>query len=440
MRTRHHPWLTFAIFCVMLASASSANAQAWLSDRKRAEGHGIRVGDLELHPGIGAEAGYYTNPFYSEDPAPSAAFRISPHLFLSTLGAERAGVDEGTYRPGWVRFSGGLSGVYQHYFEAVARDVLNTDLNLDFTLAPERPVGFRITEILSRSALPFSDSNLPASDTTTRRPNFTHYTETAAAQLLFQSSGGILKTALGYRFGYAWFDDRGFQVNDNMLHTGTLTTSWEFLPKTALFYDASFTHQNYLNADKPEFANSSLTRLVDNNQLSTRIGLNGAITSRIGATIAAGYAAGFYGGNDYEGLIGSVEGRFVPSEMTELALVADRNFLPSYQGNFQERNRIYARLRWLIGRAFLIGSRLGIEFIKFGPDPLQGNRSDRRYFGELSGEYRFIDWLAATAQFNMLIDDTDFAYRVPGANGMAGTLNPAKFNAFEGWLGLRAFY
>jgi hypothetical protein len=440
MRTRHHPWLTFAIFCVMLASASSANAQAWLSDRKRAEGHGIRVGDLELHPGIGAEAGYYTNVFYSENPTPSAAFRVAPHLFLSTLGAERAGADEGTYRPGWVRFSGGLYAAYQHYFEVAARDALNTDLNLDFTLAPERPVGLRLTEALNRSALPFSDSNLPATSTG-RRPDFTHYNETAGAQLLFQTSGGILKGSLGYRFGYNWFDDSAFRVNNNLTHTGTLTVGWEFLPKTALFYDANFTHQDYTKAQDPALANSSFTRLVDNDQLSTRLGLNGAITSRIGATIAAGYAAGFYGGNDYEGLIGSLEGRFTPSEITELALVADRSFLASYQGGYQERNRIYARLRWLIGRAFLISSKVGIEFLKFGRDDLQGNRSDRRYFGELSGEYRFIDWLAATAQFNMLIDETAFAYKAPpGATGMAAAPNPANFKAFEGWLGLRAFY
>ena len=442
MRTRYHPWLTFAIFCLLLATSSSASAQAWLSDRKRSEGHGIRVGDLELHPGLGTEVGYYTNPFYSESPSGSAALRVAPHLFLSTLGAERAGADDGTYRPGLVRFTGGLSASYQHYFVFAARDALGTDINLDFTLAPERPVGLRLTEVLNRTALPFSDSNLPpAQRLTVKAPDFTRYNEIAGAQLLFQTSGGILKGSLGYSFAYAWFDDLGFQINNNLTHTGHLTAGWEFLPKTALFYDATFAHQEYPKQNDSEFAGMTYSRLVNNDQLSTRIGVNGAITSRLGATIAVGYAAGFFGGIDYEGLIGSVEGRFTPNEASELALVADRSFMPSYLGGFLENDRIYARLRWLIGRAVLIRSRIGVEFLRFGFDPLQGNRHDRRYFGDLSGEYRFIDWLALTAQVNMLIDDTDFVFQAPAsATGAAAIPNPAKFKAFEGWLGLRAFY
>jgi hypothetical protein len=427
MRTRHHPWLTFAIFCVMLASVSSVSAQAWLSDRKRAEGSGIRVGDLELHPGIVKG---------------SAAFRVAPHLFLSTLGAERSGADTGTYTPGWVRFVGGLSAAYQHYFIDSAHDALNTDANLDFTLAPERPVGLKLTEVFSRTALPFSDSVSPAPGAVAR-PDFTRYTETAGAQLLLQTSGGLLKAGLGYRFGDSWFDDIGFRVNNNMTHTGTLTASWEFLPKTALFYDASFAYQNYSRDSNMVQGQPAFTRLYDNTQLSTRVGLNGAITSRLGATIAAGYAAGFFrGGDDYEGLIGSIEGRFTPSEISEIALVGDRTFLTAYQGNYQERNRVYARMRLLVGRAFLIGARLGVEFLKFGFDEFQGNRNDRRYFGELSGEYRFISWLALTTQFNMLIDDTTFAFKspTPANGGTPGPDNPAKFKAFEAWLGLRAFY
>jgi hypothetical protein len=82
-----------------------------------------------------------------------------------------------------------------------------------------------------------------------------------------------------------------------------------------------------------------------------------------------------------------------------------------------------------------------VEFLKFGDDPVQGGRSDKRYFGDLSGEYRFVSWLAATAQLTMLIDDTNFVFKpVTDVNGLQTSPNPAKFTAFEGWLGLRAFY
>ena len=89
MCRRRHPWLIFAIFSVLVASSSSAHAQAWLSDRRRAEGRGIRVGDFELHPGVGVEGGVHSNPFYSDRPKASGVFRIAPHLFFSTLSGER---------------------------------------------------------------------------------------------------------------------------------------------------------------------------------------------------------------------------------------------------------------------------------------------------------------------------------------------------------------
>src|ERR1700748_3250638 len=48
-----------------LCVSSVAHAQAWLSDRRFQEGEGWRPGngDVELHPGIGAEVGYDSNWF-----------------------------------------------------------------------------------------------------------------------------------------------------------------------------------------------------------------------------------------------------------------------------------------------------------------------------------------------------------------------------------------
>ena len=446
---RLHLWLSLTTTCLMLAAASSVRAQAWLSDRKRTEGHGIRVGDLELHPGVGVEGGYYTNPFYADKNVEGAgALRISPHLFLSTLGAERSGADNGTAAPGWVRFIGGFAGTLHHYFTDPARTPVGTDVKMELTLAPERPVGLRLSETLNISGLPFSDTTLPAATNSanSRRPNFTRYRNNAAAQVLLQTSGGLLKGSLGYQFGFMLFEDNRFQLNNMLLHTAMLDASWEFLPKTALFYEARYSFQDYPNGGSA--SGRPLDPLESVNLVSTRLGINGAITSRWGATLALGYGAGFFrgGGDDPERLIGQAELRFTPSDMSQVALAADRSMVPAYQGNFQESNRIFAHLRWLIARVVLVGLRGGIEFLSFGHDSTQaalamresaGDRKDRRYFGEVSGEYRFVDWLAVTAQANMLIDDTKFAFQPVDPNV---AVDPAKFTAFEFWLGLRAFY
>ncbi|MET0390325.1 MAG: hypothetical protein ABW321_30415 [Polyangiales bacterium] len=418
---------------VWLAPVGSAHAQSWLSDRRRAEGRGIRLGDFELHPGVGAEVGYLSNPFFSERPRSTPSLRVVPHIFLSTLRDERLGADAS--KPGWVNFAGGLSGSFQRFFRDDI-NVINVDLNADATFAPERPVSFRVTELLRRSAVPFGDTaSYPTQAEAFRIANYTNYYENASAQLLFQTAGGLLRGGVGYRFGYTWFDDEGFAANSNMTHSATFNLGWEFLPKTALFYEALYSYQNYTNAD--DMDRQVFTHLVNNHQLLTRIGINGAITSRIGATLALGYSAGFYeSGEEPEGLIGSLEGRYVPSVNSELALVLDRAFVPSYQGNFQDRIRGFARFRWLFVGALLLAARAGVEFLSFGYDIVQmSGRDDRRYFADINGEYRFVDWLALTMQAGVLVDDTDFAFRA--INGALA--NPAKFTAVEAWLGVRAF-
>ena len=241
-----HFSLRLTLFFVLVATSSSVHAQSWLSDRKRAEGRGIRVGDLELHPGVGVEAGYLTNPFYSDRPKGTAAFRVAPHLFLSTLRGERLeGQNEN--KPGWVDFTGGLSGSFQHFFQHAVRDAINLELSGDLILGPERPVSLRLTENLRRSALPFSDTNLPPELRDTQRAaDYTNYYESAGAQVLFRSAGGLLRGGIGYRFSYAWFDDPGFKFNNNLTHNALLNLGWEFLPKTALFYDATLAHQSFV--------------------------------------------------------------------------------------------------------------------------------------------------------------------------------------------------
>ena len=453
MYGRRHSWLILTLFLAVLAGNSSVSAQSWLSDRKRAEGHGIRLGDFELHPGIGAEGGYISNPFYSEPGSKihgTAALRVAPHIYLSTLKGERREGDVEA-KPGMLSLSGGLSGSYQHYFNVGAQNYLNLDFDIDAVIAPERPVAFRIANKFRLSTLPFGDTTVNPVSGEPINTDYTNFYELAEAQLMFQSAGGLLRGSLGYRFGFTWFSAAGFAVNNNMRHSATLNLGWEFLPKTALFYDATYAFQDYpnldasINADGTVNAAGRVTWVANNHQVSTRIGINGAITSRIGATVAVGYAAGFFPvGEDGDGIIGTVEARYTPSEMAEIALTADRAILPAYQGNFQERTRIHARTRWLFLGSLLIAARGGVEFLNFGTDVIQDvngkdARFDMRYFAELSGEYRFVDWLAVTTQLGLLVDDTDYEFDIPTGEGNNTFKDPAKYTAVEAWLGVRVF-
>lgn len=434
----HHPWLVVTLVCFFVATTSGAEAQTWLSDRKRAEGSGIRVGDLELHPGIGAELGYLSNVYNDEDgnELGSAALRVAPHLFLSTLTEER-GDTEGERVPGFVRFRGGLSASLQHYF---ADNMPTTDFganaDLRLTLAPERPISFEVVEIFSRMFRPFADPIEDPADGPLPSPDYVRYQETIGARLIGQTRGGLLQGSLGYRFNYNWFQDDAYSQNNNLIHTVQLTGGWEFLPKTALFYEATYAHQDYTeNQDSGE----DVQRLEDNDQVSSRIGINGAITSRISATLAAGYAAGFFNGNDFEGVTVHVDGRWTPTEISELGLGYERSFTSAYLGNFVQRDQIYTRLRFFVGGSFVIASKLAVEFLQFGPDELSDAepRDDIRYSGDLSAEYRFVSWLALTGQLSAVIDDTDYVYVLDTPSG--DDEDPAEYKSFEAWIGVRAF-
>jgi Putative beta-barrel porin 2 len=421
--------------------SSDVHAQAWLSDRKRAEGVGLRVGDLELHPGIGAEFGYLSNVYNDEEnELASPILRVAPHLYLSTLSGERSGTDEGQ-TPGMIAFKGGVSANLEHYFAEGSPDtIFGADLNLELKVAPERPVSFTLTEVFNRTSTPFSDPATDPSELGSPGIDYARYTEVAAANLDFQTRGGLLKAGLGYRFGYNWYGADIFDDNDNLTHTIDLKAAWEFLPKTALFYDAAFVHQDYTANDEPPSLPGQ-SPLFDNNRISSRIGVNGAITSRISATLAVGYTVGlFEDDNDFEGVLLNAEGRWIPSPVSEWSVGFERTFSSAYQGNFVERNQAYTRLRFFFGGAMVVASKLAIEFLDFGVDPIQGPRSDTRYSADVSGEYRFVDWCAVTAQLGLLIDDTDFVSRIELPDNAGVVLDPAEFTAFEGWLGVRAFY
>lgn len=87
-------------FCLSLAATVLLGAfsleahaqQPWLADRKYGEGMGIRVGNLEIHPGVSGELGYDSNYFLRapvEDPIAVYRFRVTPSISLATLGQQR---------------------------------------------------------------------------------------------------------------------------------------------------------------------------------------------------------------------------------------------------------------------------------------------------------------------------------------------------------------
>src|SRR5215213_4237100 len=102
--------------CAVMAIPAVAEAQdqPFLRDRAYTEGIGYRVGDFELHPGIGAEFGYDSNFLHEADPTGALRLRITPSFSVSTLGRQRLGTAGGP--PPTADFRAGFSLTYNEFF------------------------------------------------------------------------------------------------------------------------------------------------------------------------------------------------------------------------------------------------------------------------------------------------------------------------------------
>lgn len=433
MRSRS---LLLGSLMVLLVPALRASAQQWLPDRSRAEGHGINVGPLVLHPGIGSELGWDSNVYLAEpgNTEDSAILRVSPHLNVATP-------DEG----GKLSFRGGVNGSLRHYFATEAGTTIGVGENLRLKWQAAPVFAWEIFQDLSRTATPFADPGGPAG-TASGNTTFGRNQIGVGTRLQLSSASGLLKGGLGYRFDLDVFDDTDYDANDTKAHSITADSSWEFLPKTALVWAGLLRFRKYDDPAAPRVGERN-----DSTETSTRVGLNGALTARVGFTLAVGYGAGFYeDGDDYENFLAQVEARWKLSETTNWNLGYDRTTAPSYLGNSMNSDRIRTSLSAMFGGVFVLGVKGELTFLSFGTDddlvaiemaadpgspPPSADRTDKHLMTNLNGEYRFTHWFAVTGEVGYSQNFTSYEYP---ASGML-TADPAKWRRFEAWLGVRAF-
>jgi hypothetical protein len=446
--------LWVALVCLLPVGAASAQT-GWLADRSRSEGPGFRVGDFELHPGLGVEVGWDSNLYFTEDnPDPAmrtdrgrvdtGILRVTPHFLFSTIGQQRReqgeARDDAESSPPTVAFRGGVSAAYYEFFADPNRRNVEINGSMRLQVLPQRPFSFTIYDEFQRSVRPFTENFNPAA-AQARIGN------QAGLDLAFQTEGGIVQVRAGYIFGLDFFEDNRFQYASSFSHTISLQESFRFLPQTAFIHDTTFIIQDY-------FGNitASPVLLSDNFRLRTRVGLNGAITPEVSLQGMVGYTAGFYPNTviagtpydqDYDSIVAQVELRWQIMQGMRLSLGYDRDFFSSFVGNYYSRDRGYLNFQMLIAGAFLLGADFEVGYVDFGLirggptgiiDTTGGVRQDIRIGGGLFAEYRFTDWLGINATFRYQGQLTNYQYT------NVAFVDPAQFNKFEVFGGVRVFY
>lgn len=465
---------------LILALPSTAAAQEWLKDRRASEGAGIRVGDLEIHPGIGGEIGYDSNWFlrtHRTDPrfvngAPNlppvdgGIIRITPSVSVATLGQQRREQTDGSapMLPPVVGFRAGLSATYREFIGSQElRDQRNVSIgaNARLDINQQRPIGFGVFGTYQRLIQPSVLSNPDLS--------FNRDDVTAGGEIIVLPGGGAFDLRAGYQFYGAFFEQSNGVPYTNFTHEVSVRNRWKFRPRTALFQDTTLRFISYPHADR------ALNYLNGSTPLRTRIGLTGLVTERFGALAAVGYGASFFENPQnvstpqFDSVTGQVEGTFHlskgagPGEPGQATLLLStlsfgylRDFQNSLLGNYYTSNKGYVKLVYFFGGRVMMQADGYFDAQSYpqpyyntaaGPVVVNGlNGAPTGDFtnfivgGNLFGEYRFTDSLGVNLTFNYAQNLSDVAIE---AGGVSGTGQPLYYDMawrrMQALLGVRWF-
>jgi hypothetical protein len=390
-----------------------ASAQAWLGSPDFSEGAGIRAGNFELHPSIGAEFGYdsnFTRASESENPVDVLKLRITPSITLSTLGKARRNTQD---RPNLI-FTGGAHASYFELFpldseESEIRKRRNVGAGLDFKLDvfPFRKVGFdlfggwrRVIQAEGRS-------------TDLAGEGFNRDTFRYGGGVTWRPGGGLFEWRGGYTGLFNYFENDAFASLQNLHHELNTRGRWRFLPRTALLFDTSYTFVRYSKGD---------TVQTDGEILRSRLGFHGLVTYHLALMGMVGWASTFYRSHSgsiqprqYDAPVAHAEARWfiqprpdldnasITSGLSSVALGYTRTVSNSYLGSFYQRDRGYLQFSAFLLGAVAGGLEFGVSRVAF-PEARGGgvdtpNVTQLRLDANVFGEYRFTETLAANATF-----------------------------------------
>jgi len=464
-------------FAAMTFVSKEAHAQAWLRDRTYQEGIGIRVGDVELHPGVGAEVGIDSNWFvrsHTEGPniingpptspvREAGVIRITPSFSFGSLTDQRTGGEKPAFT-----YRGGIAGSYREFIGTEVNDQRNMNLHATFRgdILPGRPFGVGFFAGYQRFIQP---SAIPGVDVSFNRSDVN-----AGAEVIAIPGGGNLDMHLQYQFYGAFYENTQGAAFTNLTHEISLRNRWRFRPKTSVFTETGLSFVTYPNSGR------SVLALNDAIPVRTRVGMNGLLTPRLSVLGAIGYSATFLAdapasAQQFDSINAQAEATVYltgtaaptndPSATTAISTLTvgySRDVLVGSAQSFQNRptyifgggqnttigsftglDKIYGRLSYMFaGRAVVsldgyldILSLPAVLDAAGTPAPgTAGGFTNYRPGAQLFGEYRFADsfGINATLDYAQQISDV----QVPIGGGQVFDLNNRRF---QGMLGFRWF-
>lgn len=388
-----------------------ASAQAWVSNPDFSEGIGIRTGNLEWHPSLGAEFGYDSNLFResaAEGPVDVFKLRVTPSFTVGTLGAARRNA---LTAPNLVF----TAGAHATYFEFLAADSENSAVakrrslglgaSARASIFPRRKFGLELLADYSRIIETEGRSDDLAGE------GFNRDSVRGGGFVAWRPGGGLFEWKAGYTATFHYFENSVYQQLNNLHHEVSTRGRWRFLPRSALLFDTSYTFVRYTDGQ---------TQQTDGDILRSKLGFHGLVTYHLALLGMVGWATSFYEGRgssvsprQFDSVVANAEARWfiqarpnleeatIATGLSSVALGYTRSFSNSYFGSFYQRDRGYMQFSMFVLGAVAGGVEFGVSRIAY-PDVVRGtvaqpSFSQLRLDAQVFGEYRFTETLAANA-------------------------------------------
>jgi hypothetical protein len=377
---------------------------------------GIQVSDgVLLHAGVGVEAGYDTNVFYAPtNEVGSSIFRVMPYLELTN--ATRSGPVSKE-----LTFDARAGLQYRHYgnsqISSSDADAWNPNAGLSLGLGGAQ-FGFAVADVFARIEDPPYAGGAPNGGVPTNPP-IQRTNNQASIEGRWAPGGGRLTSTLRFTNMVNIYDENAMGPNpalatysyaNALTNTLMLDVAWKWLPKTAVFLNASQSVVTYLNSGR-----ANANNLYDSYPLYVTAGLRGLLTEKTSAVLTLGYVNGFYSnGTTTGGFLGSTYlDLSVTARLTQLsrAVVGFRHdFVNAIISNFAYQETAYASyVQQIAGRLALdLSGRYAYLSYQGTPGdmtqvaPGGGNRIDNFFQIGASLDYFLRNWAYLGVGYSVL--------------------------------------
>jgi hypothetical protein len=383
---------------------------------------GIQVSDsVLLHAGVGAEAGYDSNVFYSENNAKASPIvRVLPFLELTNM--TRMGA-----QPSAASFDLGAALTYREYLsnDTLIREqrafMPSAYANLD--LSSSQAISFGISESFARTEDP------PYLTGGTTEP-FIRDNNLAMAQLRWAPNGGRLALSFRYTNTIDNFETVNVSASSSMTNSFMVDASWKWLPKTSLFAQATQGYISYLNTVDPTLKSVSYP-------FRAIAGLRGLITAKLSATVYAGYSNGFYstrpGPTGFRGYFNAgTDISYRPTLLTTVAVGYRHDFENAILGDFYYLDALYVNIGQAIAGRLGLGVSARYESRSFQGVPVtsgtgRSTRHDNFWLAGANLDYHMRAWTYVGDANSLISNGSDYS---PTAANDPGRVNYLKQQVF----------